>query len=93
VDIHSGSPEYEIADAVDVPALRDHLALADLLGPRFGAATFSLGRVQALVGADDHIAVSDRERTIADSFRPRTGAGTSLSQASYSYFAALVTPE
>jgi predicted transcriptional regulator of viral defense system len=45
----------------------------------FDAATFSLGRVQAPVGADDHIAVSDRERTIVDCFRPRTGVGTSVS--------------
>jgi predicted transcriptional regulator of viral defense system len=45
----------------------------------FQAATFDLGRVQVPVGPEDHIWVSDRERTIVDCFRPRTGVGTSIS--------------
>lgn len=44
----------------------------------FNATTFDLGRVQAPVGTDEHIWVSDRERTIVDCLRPRTGVGTSV---------------
>ena len=45
----------------------------------FQAATFDLGRTQVPVGPEEHIWVSDRERTIVDCFRPRTGVGTSIS--------------
>jgi len=46
---------------------------------RFQADTFDLGRLRAPIGAEEHIWVSDRERTIVDCFRARTGVGTSIS--------------
>ena len=44
----------------------------------FDPGTFSIGRARAPVGAGEHIWVSDRERTLVDCFRSRTGVGTSL---------------